>query len=290
MRAASWADNMTGMTTTARPEIGSSVTANGIETNYLDAGDGAPIVFVHGSGPGVSAYANWRLVMPQLQDSFHVYAPDMVGFGFSERPDVIDYDIATWTDQLIGFLDALGLEKAHIVGNSFGGAIALRAASLYPDRVDRLVLMGAVGVPFPITEGLDEVWGYEPSLENMRRIMDYFAYSRELVNEELAQVRFEASTEPGFHESYSSMFPAPRQRWVDAMVTPDDEISALLHKTLIVHGREDQVIPVANSLRLLELLPNAELHVFGHCGHWTQIERATEFATLVRNFLSQPAH
>lgn len=274
------------MTTTTRPEIGSRITANGIETNYLEAGDGAPIVFVHGSGPGVSAYANWRLVMPKLQDSFHVYAPDMVGFGFSERPDGIHYDIATWTDQFIGFLDAVGLDKVHVVGNSFGGAIALRAATTHPHRVDRLVLMGSVGVPFPITEGLDAVWGYEPSFENMRGILDYFAYSRELVNDELAEVRFKASTEPGFHESYSAMFPAPRQQYVDAMVTPDADIAALQCRTLIVHGREDRVIPLANSYRLLELLPNAELHVFGHCGHWTQIERAAEFSTLVRNFLS----
>jgi 2-hydroxy-6-oxo-octa-2,4-dienoate hydrolase len=276
--------------TSSRPEIGSRVVANGIGTNYLQAGDGAPVVLVHGSGPGVSSYANWRLTIPHLSQRYSVYAPDMVGFGFSDRPDGVDYTIKTWTDQLVGFLDALGLERVSLVGNSFGGALALRTAGQHPDRVDRLVLMGSVGVPFPITEGLDAVWGYEPSFENMRTIMDYFAYNRALVNDELAEVRFRASTEPGFHESYSAMFPAPRQRWVDAMATPDEAIAGISAPTLVVHGREDQVIPVANSFRLLELIPNAQLHVFGHCGHWTQIEWADEFATLVSNFLSQPAH
>ena len=90
-------------------------------------------------------------------------------------------------------------------------------------------------------------------------MLDVFAYSRQLVNEELAQVRYKASMEPGFQEAFSSMFPAPRQRWVEAMVTPDEEIRKLQHRTLIVHGREDQVIPVANSYRLEELIDNADL-------------------------------
>lgn len=269
-----------------RPEIGHTVAANGIATNYLHAGSGAPVVLVHGSGPGVSAYANWRLTIPTLAERLDVYALDMVGFGFTERPARIDYNLKTWTDQLIGFLDALGLDKASVVGNSFGGAIALQAATQHPDRVDRLVLMGSVGVPFEITEGLDAVWGYEPSVEAMRSIMDYFAYDKALLTEDLAEVRFRASTEPGFHESYSSMFPAPRQRWVDAMVTPDSAITSLPHETLVVHGREDRVIPLKNSYRLLELIPRAQLHVYGRCGHWTQIEKAAAFSAMVRDFLT----
>lgn len=278
---------MTGiMTGGERPEIGSAISANGITTNYLEAGDGPPLVFVHGSGPGVTAYANWRLVLPELGKYFHCYAPDMVGFGFTQRPDGIRYDVQTWADQVLGFLDALGLDRASLVGNSFGGAIALRLAAQHPDRVDRLVLMGSVGVPFGITEGLDAVWGYQPSAANMRAVMDYFAYSRELVTDELAEVRYRASIQPGFQESFSAMFPAPRQRWVDAMATPDAEIKALPHQTLLIHCREDQVIPLATSLRLLELIDRSELHVFGRCGHWTQIERTGEFNRLLVDFLT----
>jgi len=273
-------------TAPAGPEIGSTIRANGILTNYLDAGEGDPVVLVHGSGPGVSAYANWRLTLPALTEGVRVIAPDMVGFGFTERPLEARYDLQTWVDQLIGLLDALGIERAGLVGNSFGGAIALAAATRHPDRVDRLVLMGSVGVPFPITEGLDAVWGDEPSFEAMRRIMDYFAYSRELVTDELAEVRYRASIQPGFHESYGSMFPAPRQRWVDSMVTPDELIRTLPHRTLIVHGREDRVIPLQTSLRLLELIPRSELHVFGQCGHWSQIERADAFNALLLSFLT----
>jgi len=272
--------------TVARPEIGESVVANGIRTNYLEAGDGPPVVLVHGSGPGVTAYANWRLTIPALADRFHCFAPDLVGFGYTERSADLTYGVQTWADQVVGFLDAMGLEKASLVGNSLGGSIALRVAARHPERVDRLALMGSVGVPFELTEGLDGVWGYQPSLENMRRILDVFAFSRDLVTDELADVRYRASIQPGFQEAFASMFPAPRQRWLDALVTPDDEIARLPHETLLIHGRDDEVIPLDTSLRLLRLIERAQLHVFGRCGHWTQIEHSAEFNRLLTEFLA----
>lgn len=273
------------MTTTQRPEVGQSIEADGIRTNYLEAGSGEKkVVLIHGSGPGVTAYSNWRLVLPALGEDFHVLAPDMVGFGYSDRPENVHYNVQTWADQTVGFMDALGIQKAHLVGNSFGGAIALRIATQHPERVDALVLMGSMGVDFEITEGLDNVWGYEGTIESMRKVLDYFAYSRDLVNEELAQVRYKASVEPGFQESFSSMFPAPRQRWVSAMTTSDDEIRKLTHRTLVMHGREDKVIPVGNSYKLESLIDNADLSVFSHCGHWSMIERTADFNRLVRDF------
>lgn len=158
--------------TETRPEVGATVRANGVATNFLEAGSGDPVVLIHDSGPGVSAYANWRLTLPELAKELRVLAPDMVGFGYTERPADASYNLQTWVDHLVGFLDALGISRASIVGNSFGGAIALALASQRPERVDKLVLMGSVGVPFPITEGLDAVWGYKPSFEAMRGIMD----------------------------------------------------------------------------------------------------------------------
>jgi pimeloyl-ACP methyl ester carboxylesterase len=273
------------MTTTENPAIGKSVVANGIRTNYLEAGSGGEdVVLIHGSGPGVTSYANWRGVLPALGERLHVYAPDMVGFGYSDRPEGIRYGLDTWADQTIGFMNALGIDRAHLVGNSFGGAIALRIATQHPDRVGKLVLMGSMGVEFPITEGLDNVWGYDGTLEGMKKVMGFFAYDKSLTGEELAQVRYEGATQPGFQESFSSMFPAPRQRWVEAMAVPEKEIGELPHRTLVVHGREDQVIPLQNSYRLEELIDKADLAVFSHCGHWSMIERRDDFNRLVRDF------
>ncbi len=274
-------------TTASSPEIGRSIDAGGIRVNYHDHGSGFPVLLIHGSGPGVSAFANWRLVMPELAQQRRVLAPDMVGFGFTERPAAYRYTMQNWVGQAIDFLDALGLEQVDLVGNSFGGALSLALTIHHPQRVRRLVLMGAAGVSFPITPALDAVWGYEPSFENMRRIMDVFAYDRGLVNDDLARLRYEASARPGVQESYAQMFPAPRQRWVDALASPEQDIARIEQETLIVHGRDDLVIPLDNSIRLSRLIPRSQLHVYGRCGHWTQIEHSARFARLVADFLAE---
>ena len=274
---------------TADPEIANRISAGGIETNYHDVGRGPPVLFIHGSGPGVSAWANWRLTIPELSNAYRIIAPDMVGFGFSARPEGFEYRKDAWIAQAIGLLDALGIKKAHLVGNSFGGAIALAMAIRNPERVDRLALMGAVGVSFPITPGLDSVWGYEPSFDAMRKLLDIFAYDRSLVNDELAEMRYRASIRPGFQESFAAMFPAPRQRWVEALASQEADIRAIPHETLIIHGRDDKVIPLANSLTLLKWIERSQLHVFGRCGHWVQIEHAVRFAKLLDGFFGEAA-
>ena len=270
---------------TTNPEVASTIDVGGIATNYHDVGEGDPVLLIHGSGPGVSAWANWRGVLPTLSQQHRVIAPDVLGFGYTERPEGVTYDMATWTQHLVGLLDALGLERVAVVGNSFGGALALNIATHHPERVDKLVLMGAAGVPFEITEGLDNVWGFEPSLANMIELMDVFAYDKSLLTEDLAQLRLDAATRPGVHEAFSAMFPAPRQRWVEALAVPDADIRALTQPALILHGRDDEVIPLSTSMRLHELIDDSQLHVFGRCGHWVQIEHAEGFARLVGDFL-----
>ncbi|MDO8778393.1 MAG: alpha/beta fold hydrolase [Burkholderiaceae bacterium] len=276
------------MNTKQNPEIGKSIAVRGVKVNYHDEGSGRPVLMIHGSGPGVSAWANWRLTIPELARHARVVAPDMIGFGFSERPPGTTYSLDLWVDQLVGFLDALSIEKADIVGNSFGGALALATAIRHPSRVDRLVLMGSAGVPFELTPGLDAVWGYTPSVANMRALLDIFAYDRKLVSDELAELRYHASMQPGLQEAFTSMFPAPRQRGVDSLASAERDIRALSNETLLVHGREDKVIPLANSLTLASWIPRSQLHVYGHCGHWTQIEHASRFARLVIDFLAEP--
>jgi len=269
------------------PEIGRSVRTGAYLTNVHDRGTGAPVMLIHGSGPGVSAWANWRGVIPALAERFRVIAPDMVGFGFTERPAGMVWNRTAWVAQAVALLDALEIETVDLVGNSFGGAIALALAIAHPERVRRLVLMGSVGLSFPITEGLDRVWGYEPSLAAMRGLLDIFAWDRGLVTDELAELRWRASVRPGFQESFSAMFPAPRQRWVDALASDEADIRALPHETLVIHGRDDRVIPLDVSLRLANLVERSQLHVFGRCGHWTQIEHAARFNRLVGDFFAE---
>ena len=274
----------------ASPEIGKSIQVGNIKTNYHEAGSGAPVILIHGSGPGVSAWANWQFAIPYLAERFHVFAYDQIGFGYTDPAPNQKYSLQLWTEHLLNFMQAVGVKRAHLVGNSMGAAVALAAAVDHPEVVDRLVLMGPMGVRFQLKkgEGLDAVWGYTPSVENMRRLIDIFAYDPgKFPTDQLAELRYEASIRPGAQEAFSSMFPEPRQEQVEALSAYEDRISQIQNQTLLIHGREDRVIPLETSLKLLNLISNAQLHVFGHCGHWTQLEPRDAFNRLVRDFLTE---
>ena len=267
-------------------EDGAYLDVGGVQTHYHEAGAGSTVLFVHGSGPGVTAWANWRLILPEAAQHVHVLAPDLLGFGFSARPDGATYGKDVWVDHLIAFLETKGVGRCAIVGNSLGGALALALTARRPELVDRLVLMGPAGISFELTAGLDAVWGYEPSVETMHALITtYFAFDASFATADLVQLRYEASVQPGFQESYAAMFPAPRQRWIESLTTAPDQIRAIEAPTLILHGRDDKVVPLANSLTLLDWIPKAELHVFGECGHWVQIEKRDAFTALVLGFL-----
>lgn len=267
------------------PELGHSIDIDGIDTNYHDVGSGEPVLLIHGSGPGVTAWANWRLVIPDLAKTFRAIAPDMAGFGYTRTPPGWEASPASWVSQVVALLDALGLSRVSVIGNSFGGSIALQLADQHPERVDKLVLMGAVGISFPITEGLEKVWGYEPSESAMRDLMRVFAYDEALITADLVQMRYRASIRDDVQERFAGLFPPPRQRWLDALALPAERLAKLAHPTLVIHGREDRVIPFEASERLSEILPNAELHPVERCGHWVQIEHTAEFLSTVEKFL-----
>ena len=271
------------------PEIGQSIIANGIRTNYIEAGaaDAPPLILIHGSGPGVTAFANWNGVIPVLSEHFHVFAPDMVGFGYTEVPeDVTDFTLDFWVAHIVGFLDALGIESASFIGNSYGGALSLAVAARHPGRVRRFALMGAAGLKFEMSDGLRDVWGYEPSEANMRKLMKTFAYNPGLVTDPIVLSRHNASIRPGSHEAYSRLFPEPRQARLDNLATPEADIRAIEAPALIVQGREDVIVPVDVAYRFSALLRHSELHVFGECGHWTQIEKRDRFLEVVIPFLT----
>jgi pimeloyl-ACP methyl ester carboxylesterase len=264
-----------------------TIDAGGVQTSYLEAGAGEPVVMLHGSGPGVSAMANWQHNIGTLSQRFRVLAPDIVGFGATQRPDDVVYSLRTWTDQIWAFLDAHGIEKTAIVGNSLGGRIALQMATDCPDRITKMVLMGAPGVGMTLTVGLAALRAYEPSHDAMRDLLrNYFAVDPAMITDELVAIRYEASIADGAYEAYRAMFLDPRHAGSELGIT-EDEVRAIATPTLLVHGREDKVVPVQVSVTMLGLLPNADLHVFSSCGHWTQIERADEFSALVSDYLAR---
>jgi 2-hydroxymuconate-semialdehyde hydrolase len=270
----------------SNPEIGQWAQTGSYRTNYHRAGSGAPLLLLHGSGAGVSAWANWRGVIGALQDEFDIIAPDLLGFGYTEQPEGLTYRfLDSWIEQIIGLLDHLGIEKTSLVGNSFGGALALHLASRYPERYDRVVLMGTSGVAATITTELDELWGYTPSRETMQRVLRHMIYDHSRITDELVEMRYQGTLRPGVAESFAAIFPAPRQRWWDAMVLPEEKVRALSQPFLMIHGRDDKVCPPASSQRLLELIPDSQLHMFARCGHWAMIEHQDRFHRIVRDFV-----
>lgn len=264
-----------------------TIDAGGIETSYLEAGSGETVLMLHGSGPGVSALANWQHNIPTLAQRFHVLAPDIVGFGTTERPEDIVYSLRTWTDHVWAFMDARGMENARVIGNSLGGRIALQMATDQPDRIAKMVLMGTPGVGMTPTEGLAALRAYEPSHDAMRELLrNYFAVDPAMITDELVQIRYEASIADGAYEAYRAMFFDPRHAGSELGIT-EDEVRAIATPTLLIHGREDKVVALQVSVAMLGLLPNADLHVFSACGHWTQIERADEFSAVVSDYLGR---
>jgi pimeloyl-ACP methyl ester carboxylesterase len=267
---------------------GRTIEAAGISTHYHEAGSGQPVLLLHGSGPGVSAWANWHLTIPALAQRYRVIAPDLVGFGHTERPQDIHYSLRTWTDHVWSFLDALGIQQTSLVGNSLGGRIGLGMAAERPDRLHRIVLMGAPGVGMTVTDGLRALREYEPSEENMRQLLlSWFAVDPAIITGDLVRSRHEASVAPGAFEAYRDMFFSPRHAGSELGIT-EEQVKAVSTRTLLVHGREDKVVPVEVAWNMVRLLPDADLAVFARCGHWTQIERADDFNDLVGNFLVPP--
>ena len=268
----------------------------GVSTAIIDTGPSSqagagpaapPVLLLHGSGPGVTAAANWRAVIPALSADRRVIAPDQLGFGGTATGEPRTYGRAAWTAHALALLDALGVDTVDIIGNSMGGAIALSLAIARPQAVRRIVLMGSMGVAMALPSGLDTVWGYTPGVEQMREVIGLFAHDRLLITDDLIQLRYRASLHPPVRDSWQAMFPPPRQRWVDDLALPGAELASVHVPVLLVHGRDDRVVPWrASSAQLLDLLPDARLHVLSGCGHWTMIEKTAGFLAVVRPFLS----
>lgn len=271
-----------------------TVHAGRLPTHFYRAGRGESIIFLHGSGPGVTAWANWRYTLPVLADQYDCIAPELWGFARSGHPDPPPVGarawLEMWVEQIIGLMNYLGIDRAHLVGNSRGGIVALHLIHRYGERFKKVVLMGTGAAPYRITPQLEAAWGFydNPTAERLAEIMRWFVYDPTTVGGDLeiiARDRLQAALDPKIRRSYEAMFPPPRQRNVDDVVLPEETYKRIEHPILLVHGRDDIVVPLETSLWLLQRLPHAQLHVFSQCGHWVQIEKRQQFVALIRSFL-----
>lgn len=267
------------------------VRAGGIDLHYHEAGSGFPLVLLHGGGPGASGWSNFSRNVDFLSRHWRVLVPDLPGFGKSERRLSEDKVFGFYSAIMRDFLDALDVPRAHFVGNSLGGGTALKLALDHPGRVGGLALMGTGG-SLPVfsampTEGIKRLFefyaGSGPSVEKLRAFIDLLVYDPSAITSELLAARYAAATVPEVVANPPLKFkgrPPLEDLW-------REELGALTHDVLVIHGREDRVVPLDASFVLLKLLPNARLHVFPKCGHWAQWERAEEFNALVHDFMGR---
>jgi 2-hydroxymuconate-semialdehyde hydrolase len=266
-------------------------TASGIDTAYYEVGSGAPVIFLHGSGIGVSSRVNWWLNLPAIGERYRALAFDLIGFGDTIDPPECTYGMKAWVDHVVQFMDALGLEKATLVGNSLGGWLCLEFGAQHPDRVDKLIPMGPGGrfrddarneAEEPHRKRIQE---YSPSREKMSKLVLDYVYAPDRIPDELVEARLEQSLKPEAGERYAAMAESRARDHVDY---PLDEavLSQLDRPTMIVHGLNDIVVPASSAWRLAHALPDSRLVAFGQCGHWAQIEKAAEFNGICLSFLS----
>jgi len=275
-----------------------TVTVAGKPIFFAEAGDGPAVVMLHGGGPGASGLSNYSRNIDALARRFRVIVPDMPGYGRSakgvDRSDPFGY----LADMIRDLLDEIGVESAHLVGNSYGGAAALRLALDTPHRVGKLVLMGPGGVgttrgaPTAGLKSLLSYYGGEgPSREKLEAfIRGYLVYDGASVPDDLIDLRYAASIDPEVVADPPLRRPsgptALRTLWrMD--LTRDRRLKALATPTLVLWGRDDKVNRPSGGPMLVNTLPNAQLVMTSRTGHWLQWERAELFNQLVTEFLSE---
>ncbi|WP_414937436.1 4,5:9,10-diseco-3-hydroxy-5,9,17-trioxoandrosta-1(10),2-diene-4-oate hydrolase [Amycolatopsis sp. cmx-11-51] len=268
----------------------------GLKLHYHETGGEHPetVILLHGGGPGASAWRNFGRNLPVFGKNYRTLAIDQPGFGRSGKPTEHPQYFRHSADAVTGLMDELGIERAHFVGNSLGGGTAVRLALNHPKRAGRLVLMGPGGLsvnlfaPDP-TEGIKNLGRFSappgPSREKLEAFLRIMVHDQSLITEELIDDRFAAASAP---ESLAAM-----KAMGKSFARPDTyeegmlwrEAHRLRQRVLLIWGREDRVNPLDGALFALKLIPRAQLHVFGGCGHWAQLEKFDEFNRLALDFL-----
>jgi 2-hydroxy-6-oxonona-2,4-dienedioate hydrolase len=273
------------------------VRANGIKTHFIVAGKGAPLVLVHGGGPGASGEYGWRRNIPALAEHFQVFALDRIGFGVTDKPAITQTD-QVLANHLADFIDALCLDQLYLMGNSMGAYGVARYAVDHPERVKKMVLVasgsiaGAMGVEGSPSEGQRAIrrFSEEPTRENMRAVLEGLLSNKSGITDELIDGRFRLATLPGAVEAQRS-----HRKYRDQLKNDPNlqQQYSLLHRlpqltipTIMIWGKQDRFAPIEYGYKLREMLPNLEaFHVFENSGHQVQNDEIEKFNKVVIDFL-----
>jgi pimeloyl-ACP methyl ester carboxylesterase len=265
------------------------LTVEDVRLHYQELGAGYPIICIHGAGPGASAESNFKLNAGALAEKFRVILYDMPQYGKSGKIVLTEPRLKYNARILNGFLTARGIDKAHIVGNSMGGQVAMKFGIDYPDSLSRVVIIGSGGItsifaPSPV-EGVKMIARYYkgngPSREKLRELLQTILYDASFLTEETFEERYQASIDPETVELFGKRQPEmPREN-----LGPD--LHKLKAKLLAIWGMDDRFGALDVGLQITRMVPDGRMHIFTKCGHWAQVEHAAEFNRLVVDFLSR---
>lgn len=283
-------------------ELNAANTSHTVQTkrwklHYNEAGTGDAIILLHGSGPGATGWSNFSANIQELSKSFRVIAPDFPGWGQSDVFDCSGESRNAVNAEAVKLLmDELGIEKAALVGNSMGGAAVLQFMAEYPDRISHAITMGAGIFSLPpmlspggLSEGLKVLFGtyQNPTPEMFKRMVQVMVYDSSFVTDELAQERSEAALSVKEHLGNFLKWPMGHpDGWYGGVEKLLNGLSQSKVPTMMIHGRDDRVVPLEVSLKTAGAIPNSRVVVLNKCGHWAQVEHRDEFNRLVRDFVT----
>ncbi len=269
-----------------------AVDVGGSQVAVHALGAGAPVLLLHGSGPGTTGWGAWAAVAETLARRHRVIVPDQAGFGDTPFPGGAPAAHASrravWVDQAHGLMAALGAPRFAVVGHSMGGAVALALAAAAPERVARVVAVASMGAPMPLPPALDALWAARADGDGAERMLGLLYHDPAHVTPASVHAR-DAAMRAGA-AAFAPLFPAPRDRWVRDLTLDPDACAAVRAPVLLVHGANDRLTPIAAAaLPLLERLPDVRLHAFGRCGHVPAVEQPEELVRVLVDFLEPHA-
>ncbi len=256
----------------------------GVAIRYWEAGQGQPLLMLHGSGPGASSHGNWRLAINELAHDFHVIAGDLIGFGESGRkpePPYFDYEL--WVRQAGYLLGLFQSDAVNVIGHSLSGAIALRLAGS-DRRVRRVLTTATLGSRMKINEAGIEVWTFPKDRAALIHAGQTLVYNPALIDEAYVAGRTKILFDGDYEAYFSQMFGGDKQAYIDAAVLSEAQLKAITCDVLLVHGRNDTPTPIESSYEIARAIPQADVVSLARCGHSVALEHPRKLAGLARYF------
>lgn len=249
-----------------------------LRVHIWEGGTGFPIVIIHGSGPGASTLGNWNAVLQPLAERYHIIASDLVGFGLSERkPSTPYFDFNLWLSQAEFLVEQFTEQQVGIIGHSLSGAIALKVAA-NNKRISKVLTTGTMGTRFSPNEETNRVWTFPATREDLKRTAETLIFDKDLITKEYIDNRMKVLHSGDYRQYFETMFAGDKQKYIEATILTEDELTAIAADVTMIHGRQDVCFPYKDTTLPISChLPQADVLLLGRCRHSPALEHPERF-------------